>query len=417
MTHALAVASFPDHHHFFTQHHALEITPGIVADSEKRSRRREATLVLKPVSVGWRIDRAQAHGDDVVSHDPYSPIVVSGQPRGFVDQVDDRSVSSSSPSRRFASLSHRTAQATCTKASIAALGLSGRSPSPSYDLLTTSSLRPSRGYSDQDIPPRSSSLPLYHIASPHAMLHTSSSTSVDSDRCSSRLVFAERSPVEAKHGSAARVPARASPSFPASRLDSGIDRSPLSRTPSTSSSVQSSQSSRSRKANSRYHDDDITPYGLMMASSSAAHCLPCGALRIEPTPISKRSAQTKPFPHVLSPSPSPQGSCSSYSLRGSLKKMKRLATRRSISSLDFLSTQDDSTQSESCSPPSLALSIHGRSSESVVSTEIVTPSGDESIERGRMAVARVIGDTWEPQDLDQVIPTLRSLKVSGKIGH
>lgn len=421
MTHALAVASFPDHP--VTPHQPDGISSGTRAAKEKRSRHRKATLVLKPVSVGRDFEAAQAYDNDVAAHDPYSPIVFSSQPSIFVDQLDDRSVSSSSPSRRLASLPNGTAHADSTKASIAALGLSRRTPSPSYDLLTASSaLDPQRGYWDQHIPPRSSSLPLYHPDSSHAMLRASSSTSVDSDRCSSRMVFAERSSTDAPYGSSAfaRSPSKLSPTSPL-RSDGSSAKSSLSRPTSTSSSLRSSQSSHSRKANSQYHDDDMTPYGLMMASGAVAPGLAFSILPACPTPpIPKRSAQAKPPASAPTPSPEPQG-CSSTasSIRLGLQKMKRLATRRSISSLDFLHTQSDGTRSEDRSPSSLAtLSVDGRSMESVVSSEIATPAGDEPGEaERRMAVAKVVGDVWEPQDLNQVIPALRSLKVSGKIGH
>ena len=73
---------------------------------------------------------------------------------------------------------------------------------------------------------------------------------------------------------------------------------------------------------------------------------------------------------------------------------------------------------EDRSPSSLDLSLHGRSSESIVSSEVSTPSGDELGEdTGRIAVVRVVGDVREPQDVNQIIDELRSLKVSSKIGH
>jgi hypothetical protein len=415
MAHTLAVASFPDH--TITTPHSPILSVETGTAKEKRSHHKKATLMLKPISVGLPSGDAQAYGDDPIVESPYSPIVFSREPGRYVDQVADKSVSFSSASRKFASVPGGAAHPISTKDSIAALGLSRRSPSPKYDLLTTSPvLNPQHGYWDQHIPPRSSSLQSQHLNNPDAMLRSSSSSAVDVDRCSAQMVFAERSPNEAEFGSAAKSPARISHSS-WSRHNGYPFRSSLSRAPSSSSSSKSSLSSPSSTRAVEYHNDDMTPYACMAANGMAASGFSFSVLPSSPDPIPKVSAPRKPAKSspVTTPEPEPQG-CSSCSLRLGLRKMKRLAARRSISSFDFFSTHD--SQSENRSPSPLSLSMDGQSVESVVSSEIATPPGDEVDEaKERIEVVKVIGEVREPQDLNQVIPALRSLKVSGKFGH
>lgn len=413
---ALPVASFPDQ---LTLPYSRTIKhASYVSDKNPQrllSRRGKAIVVLGPESVEQTSKDAQVPDDDVSSNCPYSPMIFSTQyDHGrHLDQDDDRSVSASSSSRLTALPHGSASQAVSTKASIAALGVSRYSPTPNYDLLSSSyPLNPQRGYWDQHVPPRSSSLPLsqrvVECAPTMSRSSTPSALSVGDDRCSERIVFAERSPDEPEYGSAAKIHHRPSPTSWL-RGDPFVEpSSSLVTRRSALSPRRPDELPRLQARTSRYRPDDLEPYSLMGAGP--------GLVMFSLVASQRDSQRSKPSPKAKPSVKAGTSTCADRPFCQGLKKMKRLATRRSISSLElFSSSPSESSSQDSTASTSTLSSSKGRSLESVLDTDEDTVAGDKT-KRGRVVVThRVVGDVWEPQDVQQIIPALRSMKVSGKL--
>lgn len=220
-------------------------------------------------------------------------------------------------------------------------------------------------------------------------------SSFDSDRCSEQIVFAEPNPHEAEYGSAPKSTSRTSSASPEPHAES----SSMAIRPSSSLPTHTSSISRA----SRYDAYDLQPYSLMGAGPGfAVRFVP--PYRHKPKPKAKATPPIEPVPATQT----------DRSLRSGFKRVKRLATRRSISSLDIFASADAVNQRPAVSTSALS-SVNGQSSESIASTVVSTPSGDEGDE-GRIVAHKIVGGIWEPQALGEVIPALRSLKVSGKLG-
>ncbi|GJE86679.1 hypothetical protein PsYK624_027600 [Phanerochaete sordida] len=289
-----------------------------------------------------------------------------------------------------------------------ALGLSRLRPS---DLLSSCrALNPQRGLWDQHIPPRSSSLPDSHrtiecspLPSPMPPSQSSLSRVSTTDDCCSEIHFAERSPDEPEYGSAARIPALSlrTHALPDPR---GESSSTFARRTAIASS--SSIASRPEPRTAIYHHDDSqAPYSLMGAGPGLGF-----RLRAQPA-----ASRPKPKLKTKASLPASEPTCQDCTLRRGYQRVKRFATRRSVTALDAFappSSEHEGRESPATTP---ALSpTRSRSLESVLSGELESPDEDTS-KTGRVVVAhRVVGDVWEPQDVDQVIPALRSLKLSGK---
>ena len=386
MSHALAVSAFPE-----ISHPSLLHQTSIFALTGEPEHSGKSRLILNPGSVeqSWR----DTQPDDDEFERPLSPMIFRTvhEPGRYLDQDVDRSLLDSSPSAPLAAPHCGAQQTVSTKASIAALGLSRHSPTPSYDLLWASSRQiPQRGHLDQHIPPRSSSLPSSHrisICSPsYSMSRSSTPLSLNDDCCSEEMVFAEPNPNDAEYGSA---PKRATRSL----LGPYAESSSRTTRPSSSFSLVTRPS--------RY-ESEFEPFSLMGAG-------PGFAVTFMPSYRHKPKPKPKIAPHVEAAS----ATHADRSLRIGFKRMRRLATRRSISSLDCFASPD----AESRQPPvqeSSLLSVRGRSLESVANTVVSTPPGDE--EDRRIVAHKVVGDVWELQKVGEVIPALRSLKVSTKLG-
>ena len=410
MSHALAVSAFPETNPPQRYQATAARATCLVLDTSAKRIGVEPVTVLNPGSVEQSSKSAQLSDDDLES--PTSPMIFRtvDEPGRYLDHDVDRSLPPISTSALTSGLAawHSGAQqhAVSTKASIAALGLSRHSPTPSYDLLSTSSwLNPRRDHLDQHIPPRSSSLPSSHCisicGSSHTMSRSPTPSSVDSDRCSA-MVFAEPSPQEAEYGSAPKLSLRTSSLGPDSSSQASSSSQP-SRSASSLSQYSSGSTSRTYDGPYGY---DPTPYSLMGA-------VPGFAFNFMPPRLPKTKPRAKAAASDASVAPSADSS-----LRSGFKRMKRLATRRSISSFDFLSSADAAAapSASSAQQQQPYPADRGQSSESVASTVVSTPSDDEQ-DTGRMVAHKVVGDVWEPQDLNAVIPALRSLKVSGRIKH
>ncbi|KIP06312.1 hypothetical protein PHLGIDRAFT_465598 [Phlebiopsis gigantea 11061_1 CR5-6] len=206
MSHALAVSAFPEIPNLHQRYQALPTqAPRLVLDTSANRIGAGPVTVSNAGSVEQSSANAQLSDDDLES--PSSPMIFRtvDEPGRYLDHAADRSL----PHISASGLAAWHSGTVSTKASIAALGLSQHSPTPSYDLLSTSSwLSPRRDHLDLHIPPRSSSLPSSHrisiCGSNHTMSRSPTPSSVDSDRCS-EIVFAEPSPQEAEYGSAPKL--------------------------------------------------------------------------------------------------------------------------------------------------------------------------------------------------------------------
>lgn len=409
----LAVASFP--HSRPARSNSLSkksSSPELSASPRCLASRRgrATTTILAPDAVEQTPSYAQLQADHDSSTPPCSPVIFSTPP-GYgrpLDHHADMTASSASPSRRLAALGRGASQAGSTKASLGTLGLSRLRPS---DLLSSCrALNPQRGLWDQHIPPRSSSLPDTHrtiecspLPSPMPASQSSLSRVSTADDCCSEIHFAERSPDEPEYGSAARTPALSlrTHALPDPRRECS---SIFARHIYIASS--SSIASRPEPRTAIYHNDDSqTPYSLMGAGPGLGF-----RLRAQPA-ASRPKIKLKTKASLPASAPA----CQDCTLRRGYQRVKRFATRRSITALDAFappSSEHEGRESPATTP---ALSpTMSRSLESVLSGELESPDGDTS-KSGRVVVAhRVVGDVWEPQDVDQVIPALRSLKLSGK---
>lgn len=221
------------------------------------------------------------------------------------------------------------------------------------------------------------------------------------------MVFAERSPDEPQFGSASK-PGKRNP--PSSTRRAHAESSSMASRPTSALAAEVAPRAW------RYDMDDVMPYSLlgagpgMVTPGFPVHFVsPTPRTKPKPKPKAKAKGESRPT------TAQPEGS-----VRLGFKKMKRLATRRSISSIDFLGAPPE-TQSQGSDPTasSSTLSVSEQTLErtrSIVSSGASTLSGDDEGEERAVRAHKVVGDVWEPQDLGQVIPALRSLKVSGKFG-
>lgn len=266
---------------------------------------------------------------------------------------------------------------------------------------------PQRGYWNRYIPPRISRIPkrtCIVVFSRRGPMSRSATPSVCEDGCSERMVFAERSPDEPAYGSAAT--ANLLPSVPrggSEPLYSALPRL-ATRPPS------SSYNSRPRPRTLHCTDDDLAPYSLMGAAPGLAFRLMAHpeAERLKgksPKPRSQRKATT-------STSSSGRGE---HALCRSLQRIKRFATRQSISSLDiFAPAPPDSPRQETAASIHTVSSTGTCSLESAVSGRSDGPDENAADDDNIVVAHRLVGDVWERQGVDQVIPALRSLRSSSK---
>ena len=228
------------------------------------------------------------------------------------------------------------------------------------------------------------------------MSRSSTPSSVADDQCSEQMIFAAPNPDDAAYGSKPEPVPRAT-SY-ATRAPYAQSSSMASR-PATAFSAHTSGVSRSWQCES----DEVQPYSLMGAG-------PGLAMTFQPS----HRQSSKPKLRAKTGSESAPQSQTERSLRLPFKKMKRLGTRRSISSFDFFASADAEPQDPTASSSTLSSSTSGMSSDGGM--EVRTPSGDDPSEVRVVVAHKVVGDVWEQQDLGQVIPALRSLRVSGKLG-
>lgn len=364
------------------------------------SRRKGVVLRLEPASVD-QSSRATCH--DGNSNWPYSPILFrqTHPPHGSLFNKDDEgTVYSSHKDHRSTapSSSIRT-----TKASIATLGLSLRSPAPKLDLLSVTALDTSRGYWDQHLPPRSSSLP---TASPQnyqdmSKFRNSTPTLVDDDRCSESMTFAAPGP----NGSG---PSTKTSSLQRSASLSSASRDRRSNSPqSLASTLRTPAAAPKEQQPVRAHQmpyatDSLSTFPFANLSGMRGFAVPM----LPPPPASK----PKPKITVDTRSTSVDGKSSLLSL----KRVKKLGHRGSISSLNASSPAESHPSNPSASTSSL-LSSDSRSTGTPELDTVFDPTETMGSEEGT-TMHVLVGTQWKRQDLHEVLPTLRSLKVSGRSG-
>lgn len=137
-----------------------------------------------------------------------------------------------------------------------------------------------------------------------------------------------------------------------------------------------------------------------------------------PTPRTPRSKAKISVEPLTPPAPLPSPD---KGPKLSMKKVRRLMSRRSISSLDALADDHDGDQEDEPSPLETPLSYfdHARLSSEMDphanrpdDIKVFVP--DDGSDSPRIYTHFVVGDVWEERDISEVIPVLRSMKFAGK---
>ncbi|THG95793.1 hypothetical protein EW026_g5925 [Hermanssonia centrifuga] len=252
---------------------------------------------------------------------------------------------------------------------------------------------------------------------------SSSSSLVDFDHFSEEIAFAERSPDEPEFGSAKKLPPVPILSYP-SPLRSQSPSSCVSTDthndisgPSLKAKL-SSTSLRNKPAKTvpRPWDNpsaDFQPYSLMGAG---------GNLRYKwyaptaPDLVYDRRPKPKPKPKPVAKTPSPSPVMEKSS-KLSLKRVRLLGYRRSLTSSDFTNLGALAGMSDSASSTTTLVS-EGRKSNDYGSQERKSrdiPPEDKDESDSRITTHHVVGNVWEEKDMSDVIPALRLLRVAGNL--
>ncbi|KAI0776363.1 hypothetical protein BC629DRAFT_1594875 [Irpex lacteus] len=331
-------------------------------------------------------------------------------------------------------------------------------PVTSYNFLSPQRVPtpdPYSPFSQRPVPKRTSSLrsfrqahsaPMSRAASP-----SPSESTANDDRCSDRMVFAPRDPSEPDYGSSPSQNARS----PTPSSSSSLSISPIwhswkssrsTRSHSEMSSIKSMSSLRSEesrdpstprpsmpKTNIRVPNEDMLAIysSSMMAGSMAMSAFATAA----PTPLvmPKRSKPKAKQRSLSSASTASEESTSEKPAKTpTFKRIRQIVTRKSISSLDVVlnstakaDTSHPSTNSTSTLVSNSAVTSPARSRKSSLNVDnftdhppviTITPSDtldDDADEQGFSAHCNIDG-VWKKQDINDVIPMLRSMKFGGK---
>lgn len=423
---ALAVSSFPEPA-------SVDRTPQVPPKdvpyrSHSRQGKRDDRLTPPPpidipsvVHIGHEV---RLDGDDQTG--PGSPLVFRTfeDPGNNWNDYEQRTIESVSPSSRFVTALGSCKHITSTKDGIASLGVSASCPAPNYDFLS-----PLPRYKEDNyltiprpsLPTRSTSLPIYTLSKLGVDVMSRPTSPAHSVAGDVNL----RDPAEPNSGSSSQSSSPSSPASSASSLSlwrgrklwtgtlsRGDIASPRSLSPASSISSYSQYPPSVRTPFDAYASTYPSP--LAMTSATGGYF----SAYMTPTPL--QSPRTpRPQPKIstdcLTPLISPVSPSEKLSML-SLRRVRKLMTRRSISSFDALSDGGAGDQDSSCTPDSAdgsRMSMDSDISAGPPDIKVIEP--EDNPDAPRIYTHLLVGDVWEERDISDVIPALRSLRFAGRV--
>lgn len=422
MPNALSVSSFPEPHPAYRQASALHqgntSYPGY--EPKKHGQRPNVPCALHIASVQANSARTQFDGD--IPNSPYSPIIFRPSRHGNSwDHFSDRS--STLPSSL-----HRSSHWQCGRGPFSTKDdpESDSIPASSYNPLTTTAR--AKGKDTQarlllSVPTRSTSLPCQYPYPAHANAMPRAPSPcpsvAGSEETSADIVFAPMSPPEPDAVSKPPLPSKLFlPSSIVIRRAGSASGSDYS----TSCSDLSSKAT-SRSASPTSTREGLPPTNIRVPRTDLLDVYPSSLgfgyggmlMSAAPCPVSY-SKPKKPKLKVPADTPPPSSqSPSAKSPKVSFRRMRMLMGRRSISSIDaVVESSQTASGGPAASTATLVADDHSQlSAESDATVDVPEPTAaaDDHHRDGRIVTHRAIGDIWEEQDIDAVIPMLRSMRV------
>lgn len=430
MPDALSVSSFPEPHPAYRQTTTLdqENTSYTGHAPKKHGQRPRIPCALHIASVQANSTPTQLDGNSPNS--PYSPIIFrSSRPGSSWDHVNDRSSTLPSSFHRANLWQYGRGPAYSTKDDFSTLPLSHSSPDPSYNPLTTTARAKGKGTQADlllSVPARSTSLPLQYPYPVHASAMSRapspSPSLAESEQSSADIVFAPMSPPEPDIVSKPSPPTKTF--LPSSIVIRRTAGSASGSDYSTSCSDLSSKGT-SRSASPTAVRAELPRTNIRVPQTDLFELYPSslgsvgygGLLYAAPCPPIPYKPKKPKLKVPDNPPPQASQSPSSKSPKVSFRRMRMLMGRRSISSIDaVVESSQTASGGPAASTATLVADDHSQlSAESDATVEVPDPhptsAADDPHRDGRIVTHRAFGDIWEEQDIDAVIPMLRSMRV------